>query len=853
MRYNLIALSQVATYESKAGQKVHVIQGPKHYVTLAMYRSIQLQSKTALLAWLFHLKRFQAPAFQSYIEFQKNVRHDMGETQMWMSQLGFGQSIKTKPGDLTKHVGHILDFDAHFLCDAQAFHDYQPWVAQTYVQLSSDTTKINTLLHNLSLYESALPYLEDVSNLALEIGTMTYDDYVMGMDMILKNPFDIFLWTSEDADRKILLRILDDHPSSHGTTLGQGQAERIGQGRIFRQLADDTQAHHIVSFRKYTTAQEKILLDIFAAWVQEFGLDHQLELRHGSLLSQCYVGHVLPTTQLPNHIEALWLALHALKSKPITAEALSMAWLKTCASYQARLENPAALLSFLSSQIGFYVDTSFMDLLYAFEGIDRPSWEKLLEDVFCFEDQSMFESVPRHFGMGADQSLRFASLAKRLGQTSLKQISLPQYCSVRGPKTLNQDDPKEKAGLGFDEAVEVAPGHELIKNELPHLKACHLSVYIDGGRRFEHAKNAGQTQLLLMSLLNGSSLQCQKVAQLKGLGVSIKIQNNADFFGFDFIFPSFTLASVTAKIADLIFASDFETSLVDGQKLALLNLETQMSKDSFLRSVELFYQSIFGGHGYGLPRLGRAECVLNINSSLMQEIYKENILQSPRVLWVLNASQTHTNFAKLLEKALPQKEAIQDQKRAMLVPMKAKNRIPIIQENQVESHHAVCIGMRSKSIKHGGEPYLDIMQIYLSGVGGKLMDTLVERLKIVDTIKAYHVQLMRAGVFFLQLKTEEVNNQELFEYIQTIFTSLRAIEPSQKKFDNAKQLAILRRWERLQDPQELSYDRAYKHFANLPWKSFQEIESDWSCVHPAQLTEHISTLLDGDDMGMGIC
>ncbi|MCB0273025.1 MAG: insulinase family protein, partial [Bdellovibrionales bacterium] len=400
--------------------------------------------------------------------------------------------------------------------------------------------------------------------------------------------------------------------------------------------------------------------------------------------------------------------------------------------------------------------------------------------------------------------------------------------------------------------VSITENQSVVSNVVPASTLAHITVYFEGGRRFEHEKNAGMTQLLMMCMLNGSEEKRKIKEKLENSGVRIEIENSADFFGLHFSVHPTLVEKVIPIIAKLIYHTEFTENFINEQKLLLLKDQSAKLQEPFFRSVELFYQSLFGVHGYGQPRLGTAFSVLHIEPKHLAYAYTQDIAQSNSTLWIVTSPKKHEDIPLLVSQHIPKNEKTIEA-RAQLFSMFPKKQIKVTKDTHSENLHSVCMGLKTISIKDPRQHYLEIMQIYLSGSGGVLSDALVEKLNLVDTVKAYHVHLLQAGVFFIQLKSKQVQDASLFEYLQTIFTSLTKISPSHDALDIAKELAIMGKKHRLQHARELSYDIGSRYFAGLPWEEPRLIEQNIRKTQSDELTGMMGDVMDFDSFAMGIC
>jgi predicted Zn-dependent peptidase len=262
---------------------------------------------------------------------------------------------------------------------------------------------------------------------------------------------------------------------------------------------------------------------------------------------------------------------------------------------------------------------------------------------------------------------------------------------------------------------------------------------------------------------------------------------------------------------------------------------------------------LFGAHGYGQFRYGTTQTIVEQTLEHMVSRYEQILLRAPSCLWTYTGPDLHPSLKDWVGQKVVELPTASKQNTAKVRSLFTQKHLRTISQPSSHPFHSLAMGFESVALAHPMSELFHVVQLYLSGLGGVLYDTLRTKLDTVSHVKAYHVSLAQKGSFFIQLMTQSQVDEDLFDYLQTLFLALKQRAPKENLFAQAKQMHTQAVNQALQDPYELSYDIASRFFSQLPVEELWSRKSQIDPLTPADVVEATCEIMQPDRFAMGTC
>jgi zinc protease len=341
---------------------------------------------------------------------------------------------------------------------------------------------------------------------------------------------------------------------------------------------------------------------------------------------------------------------------------------------------------------------------------------------------------------------------------------------------------------GGKEAKEekLACGATLITRENHSLPLVALGIYFKGGRIYESLGNCGITQLTLRTSLKGTeSKSAFEISNLmEMLGGSIDLEVKADYFGYQVKLLSQNLKDGLGIISDVVKNPVFQDEELEKEKNILL-AEIKKNKDSMADyPIDLFYQTIFPHHPYGLNSLGESKALNSLTRGEVVDWYNRffganNILivavgdfDSEKLKEELNK-----NFRDFEKVEIPAPEIIE---------VKSKEEEKIMVEDRAKSQTAQALGFVTCSYQDDDLYPLKLLQAIASGGGGRFFNELREKRSLAYTVYGNNDSWGKAGVFYAYIATSPEKEEDSRQGLLNEFYKFKSALVDDHEIETAK-------------------------------------------------------------------
>jgi zinc protease len=355
---------------------------------------------------------------------------------------------------------------------------------------------------------------------------------------------------------------------------------------------------------------------------------------------------------------------------------------------------------------------------------------------------------------------------------------------------VKSDEKKPNASLTnfAKEAKEekLACGATLITRENHSLPLVSLGIYFKGGRIYESLGNCGITQLTLRTSLKGTqSKSAFEISNLmEMLGGSIDLEVNADYFGYQVKLLSQNLPEGLEIISDVVKNPVFEDEELEKEKNILL-AEIKKNKDSMADyPVDLFYQTIFPHHPYGLNSLGEPKALNRLNREDVVDWYNR-FFGANNILIVAVGDFDSEKLKEELNKNLRDFKKVENGT-PETIEVKSKEEGKIMVEDRAKSQTAQALGFVTCSFQDDDLYPLKVLQAIASGGGGRFFDELREKKSLAYTVYGNNDSWGKAGVFYAYIATSPEKEEESKQGLLNEFYKFKSALVDDQELETAK-------------------------------------------------------------------
>ncbi|HEX7402272.1 MAG TPA: pitrilysin family protein [candidate division Zixibacteria bacterium] len=302
-------------------------------------------------------------------------------------------------------------------------------------------------------------------------------------------------------------------------------------------------------------------------------------------------------------------------------------------------------------------------------------------------------------------------------------------------------------------------GVDLVAKENHYLPLVSLGIYFKGGRVNESKENSGITQLVLKSSLKGTETKSASEIfnLLEVLGASAEVVVEADYFGYQLKILSENWEEGLKVIADVVKNPVFNPDELEKEKKILV-AEIMKSQDNMVDyPVELFYQSTFPNHPYGLNSLGDEDAIESLNQQKVKG-WHQDYLTADNMLIVAVGDFNPSILKERIETLF---YGFNKRRGMELIPpqLESKPKANMVAENRFKAQTAQVLGFVTCSYENEDLYALKVLQAIASGGGGRFYRELREKRSLAYTVYGVNDSWERTGVFYAYIATSPENEE----------------------------------------------------------------------------------------------
>jgi zinc protease len=490
----------------------------------------------------------------------------------------------------------------------------------------------------------------------------------------------------------------------------------------------------------------------------------------------------LQAKDLPAAEGGIFREIEKLKVSEVSDFELAKAKNVIKSSYLSSVETAmgyAENLAFFESYGGFRLAEKYLENV---KKVTKEDIKRVASSYLTLERASLLEYRP-------NQSFEENITAARI-KDAIKESLIKKRGKVEREELVFVKSDEKEAEISLTEKEarkeKLSCGATLINKENHFLPLFSLGIYFKGGRVYESEENCGITQLVLRTSLKGTQNKTAfEISNLmEMLGGSIELELNADYFGYRVKLLSENLTNGLEIISDVIKNPLFVEEELEKERNILL-AEIQKNKDSMRDyPIDLFYQSIFPHHPYGLNSLGESDALNRLTKPEIVDWYNQFFVANNMLIVAVGdfdskrlKEELNKKFLDFRKGEIPVPEIIE---------VRRKEKENILSEDRTKAQTAQALGFITCSYRDDDLYPLKVLQAIASGSGGRFFKELRDKKSLAYTVYGHNDSWGEAGVFYAYIATSPEKEEEAKEGLLGEFFKFKTALVDEDELETAK-------------------------------------------------------------------
>jgi zinc protease len=475
----------------------------------------------------------------------------------------------------------------------------------------------------------------------------------------------------------------------------------------------------------------------------------------------------------------------------ITEEELARARVQIAQAYYHRVETVGGIADEVALQEA-YGDWKRMN--FFLEGVQAVSGDDILRvasEYLTRDNLSVFEylpeSMPRALSSAEFEASVLDQVPLNIVERSIDELEVSAQVQLLDDElVMDVTQPLVRRSIrgGLDVTIDayIAEDHRL--------PLVSFGIFFPGGRRYETAENAGITDLMLRTALRGTRrLNTADISRrLENAGARIEVVNEADFYGYVLDGVSGQIDTALDILMEVLQEPTFLDPVVEQEKAFQQARIRRLHEDNLRQPIQMFMSTLFDDHSYARPRTGSEESVMALTSNDLIEWHRDQ-QRTVVPLIVMAGDIRGTGLLASIAETLTNEDLSQRNIENLAFPD-----APLNQEEDVHTS-----GRRQSALVYGTMvgPYTDedrfpltVIGNVLSGLGGRLFETIREEQGLAYTVRIYKSFMAKAGAFFAYTAFSPENEAAVRESLQSEFDRLIADGITDEELEKAVNYSI---------------------------------------------------------------
>jgi zinc protease len=370
-------------------------------------------------------------------------------------------------------------------------------------------------------------------------------------------------------------------------------------------------------------------------------------------------------------------------------------------------------------------------------------------------------------------------------------------------------------------------GPDVLVKESHALPLISLGLFFPGGRVFENKQNSGITELMVRTSIKGtahlSTLRISSIFENYGLKMDLKIE--PDFFGYLLTGLSQNIGDAFETLLDVIKNPQFAEEQIEKEK-DLLEADARFHNNRMLAAQQLFLQTLYDDHSYGLPFPGSRESISKVTQTDLVRWHRRFVKGALPWLAIAGDTEGSAFAARFANELSTSESSAVDLKKAL--PVKRLESPSTRLETHPSDQTALVLGFLGPPSEDSSNDSLEVIQNLVSGSGGRF-DELRENQALAYTVTPSQTRRVLNGSFSCYVTTSPQNEQRALDSLKDEFKRLRVAPITGEELVEARNRSAGMYRIRLQQRQEQVVEFAQ---SSIFGKSVEEIK-----MHPQHLLE----------------
>ncbi len=296
---------------------------------------------------------------------------------------------------------------------------------------------------------------------------------------------------------------------------------------------------------------------------------------------------------------------------------------------------------------------------------------------------------------------------------------------------------------------EVLPNGARVVVEQRPGEVAAVQLWVRAGSRDEGPGEEGLAHLLEHMLFRGTAARPGGLIEreVEAAGGRINAVTSLDYTAYHVLLPAARTLAAVDVLADLGANAALDEDALARERRVVLE-EMRREEDSAARLLlRALYAVAFDGHPYGRPLIGRADVVREATRQRLLEFYRRHYAPESFALVVVGPARPDEVLAAARRTLgrLPRQEWSR-----LPAPPPPEVPGPPREEPRPEQQASLALGWLAPRLDHADTPALDLLVTVLGrGRSSRLVQSLRDRLGLVEAVESGHAALERAGLVWV--------------------------------------------------------------------------------------------------------
>jgi len=329
-------------------------------------------------------------------------------------------------------------------------------------------------------------------------------------------------------------------------------------------------------------------------------------------------------------------------------------------------------------------------------------------------------------------------------------------------------------------------GATLIVRENRNVPLVSMNAVFLGGLLSETRETDGICNFTATMLTKGTSTRsAEKIArEIESLAGSVSGFSGKNSFGLSTQVVSWNFAPAFEIFSDVLLHPEFPEDPLEKTRrdilAAIKNQEDHLVSVAF----DLFWQTLYPCHPYGMDPLGTRESIEKIGRQDLQAYYAREAVAPNLVISVVGDVDAREVLERV-EQALEGMQETPFQLPAIRCETRPEPRVEKrVSADKLQAH--IIVGARGARYEDSDRYSLEVLKAILSGMGGRLFMELRDQKSLAYSVTAFNQEAYDPGAVGIYMATQPDNCTKAVVEIREHLQRIRDVKVSREELDRAK-------------------------------------------------------------------